>query len=111
MKRVAVSLGALMAVASAASADDEWKNEPWRVKAVEVLLEEPTVSAALWSQEISFWIAVPDDGSNRRGFAEYTCLLLNKAGKPEGYFVSITVLDQAAMLAGDLKQLGKAPCG
>lgn len=101
---------ALIAASSAAVAEDEWKSEPWRVKAIELAMEEPKVSTAMWSQEISFWLAMTDDGTSRRGFAEYTCLLLNKAGKPKDYFVSITVLDQAAMLKGDFKQLGKAPC-
>ncbi|MCZ4273323.1 hypothetical protein [Maritalea porphyrae] len=84
--------------------------ETWRETAINDALAEPKVHSAQWSQEESFWIAVDDDGTRRDGFAEYTCLVLALAGKPQGEIIIVTVLDHNSMLQGNFKELGKKAC-
>ena len=99
----------MLSFAVPAMAADYQPNE-WQQKALDLINQEPKVHDAIWNQAISVWVAVDDDGTDRRGYGEYVCILLNHAGKPVGEFVAITVVDYAAMLKGDFRQLGKAPC-
>ncbi|MDZ7822946.1 MAG: hypothetical protein U5K75_02170 [Ahrensia sp.] len=99
------TLSLLLALTTSAYA-----TENWRDKAVELAKLDPKVRDALWSQDISFWIGVDDDGTNRSGFAEYFCFVLRDAGRPDGEFVAITLWDHASILNNSPKQLGKAIC-
>ncbi|MCR9123019.1 MAG: hypothetical protein NXH91_12180 [Phyllobacteriaceae bacterium] len=85
-------------------------DESWRETALTLANEEAKVRDALWSQDISFWIAVDDDGTDRSGYAQYICLLLSQAGRPQGEFVSVTVWDYASMATQSPKRLGRANC-
>ncbi len=82
----------------------------WRDKAVEFAVAKKQVHEALWSQPISFWVSMDDDGSNRSGFAEYLYFVSSDAGRPDGEFIAITVWDRASMAGNSHKQLGKANC-
>lgn len=105
MKYIAFIFAA--SLASAATAD---QLTPWQEQAVVLALEEPKVLDATWSQSISFWISVADDGSPRDAYASYICLLLNQAGKPQGELVSVTAWDAATAASNNPHQLGKANC-
>ena len=83
---------------------------PWQEKAVTLTKAEGKVIEARWSNTDSFWVMVDDDGSDRTGFAQYVCLILNDAGRPEGTFAAITVWDAKAATTAQPKQLGKAYC-
>ena len=54
--------------------------------------------------------ALGDASSRRDGFADYLCLVLSEAGRPQGEFTAITIWDAAAIRAGDLREIGKAYC-
>ncbi|APX70520.1 MULTISPECIES: hypothetical protein [Brucella] len=82
----------------------------WQKAGLEKIKEEKKVRDAMWSQGISLWVGLDDDGTNRRGFGEYICLVLNQAGRPKGKFVSVSLLDHAAFMRGEHKELGKAVC-
>lgn len=84
--------------------------ESWRETATKDALAEPKIHSAQWPQEESFWIAVDDDGTRRDGFAEYTCLVLALAGKPQGEIIIVTVVDHNSSLQGNFKELGKKAC-
>lgn len=84
--------------------------EPWREKALELTRAEAKVRDAMWSQDLSYWISVDDDGSDRSGFAEYFCMVLNDAGRPAGETVIVSIWDHAAILKSDLRKLGSATC-
>ncbi|MEL7454318.1 MAG: hypothetical protein AAGJ50_13210 [Pseudomonadota bacterium] len=85
-------------------------DEAWRDEAVKLAKEEPKIRDAMWSQSISFWITLDDDGTDRSGYASFVCLLLNQAGKPEGNFVIVTAWDHVSTATNNPKQLGKAQC-
>lgn len=82
----------------------------WRENAVKLAVEEPKIHEALWSQDLSFWVSVVDDGTKRNGYAQYLCFVLNDAGRPKDEIIIITVWDRAAMAKNNLKELGKATC-
>ncbi|WP_375590220.1 hypothetical protein ABWH89_05150 [Hoeflea alexandrii] len=99
-----------MSIVSLAATVSNAADEGWRDKALELAKEEPKVRDAIWSQNISFWISVDDDGSSRDGYASYMCFVLRDAGKPEGEFVSVRVWDHVSMATNSPKQLGQASC-
>lgn len=82
----------------------------WRDIAVAEIKKEPKVVDAMFTQNISLWVSVADDGSNRDGFASYLCLLLADAGMQEGDFVVIKVWDAAAMAREKMTELGRHEC-
>lgn len=53
----------------------EKATKQWQEKPVKLAVAEPKVYEALWSQSISFWVSMDDDGTDRRGFADYICIL------------------------------------
>jgi hypothetical protein len=84
--------------------------KPWQDIALELVRNEARVLDAMWSQSISFWVAMADNGSRRDGYAEYICFILADAGMPDGTFVSISIWDAATMNSNKLKKLGQANC-
>lgn len=83
----------------------------WRKAALVEIAKEPKVEEAMWSQAISLWASVRDDGSRRDGYADYLCMLMLDAGKSDDDFVVVHIWDHSAMQAGDLREIGKADCG
>lgn len=104
MKRFALALLALMQPAAAAA------DEAWRDKAVDLIRKEKKVVEAMFTQNISLWVSVRDDGTNRDGYADYICLVLGDAGMPKGDFVIIRILDAAALAKEEMKELGRSEC-
>lgn len=84
--------------------------EPWQIKGAELAAAEPKIYEAYWSQNISLWVSVKDNGTNRAGYADYICLVLNQAGRPQGEFVAVTVWDVKGLGTNNSKQLGKTYC-
>lgn len=105
MKKFALIVALLMG--TAANADDLL---PWQETAVELAREEGKVMDAMWSQSISFWVIMADDGTRRDGYASYLCLVLNQAGRPQGEFVSISVWDAATAGTNSPRKIGQAMC-
>ncbi|MNL88738.1 hypothetical protein D3C87_2186340 [compost metagenome] len=64
----------------------------------------------MWSQDISLWVGLDDDGTSRSGFGQYICIVLSQQGRPDGEFVAVRLLDHAAFMNGKHKELGKAIC-
>ncbi|WP_146226090.1 hypothetical protein [Phyllobacterium leguminum] len=104
-----ILIAALLALAPTL-AFAETNLEDWQKVGLEKIKGEKKVRDAIWSQGISLWVALDDDGTKRSGFGEYLCLVLNQAGRPKGRFVAISLLDYAAMLRQEHKELGKAIC-
>ncbi|MEO1985385.1 MAG: hypothetical protein ABGX47_01880 [Martelella sp.] len=90
--------------ATAASAAD------WRDAAVAEIAKEKQVVEVMFSQPISLWALMYDDGSRRDGYAEYLCLVLFSSGMPKGESVIITIWDATAMVQGDMKRIGRFEC-
>lgn len=96
-----LALGLLTAVSAASD---------WRDAALEEVKTERAVIEAMFSQSISLWVSVRDDGTRRDGFARYLCLVLSDAGKPTDEFVVVHVWDAAKMARQEMVELGKAEC-
>lgn len=103
-----LTIVALLAIITTAAMATEL--EPWQNKGTELAKAEPKIMDAVWSQKISFWISVKDDGTDRTSFADYVCLLLNDAGRPQGEFIAITVWDAMGQGTDNPIQLGKSYC-
>ncbi len=88
----------------------EKATKEWQEKAIKLAVAEPKVYEAMWSQSISFWVLMDDDGTDRRGFADYICILLNDAGKPEGEFVVVTIWDRVSTATDSPRKIGKSQC-
>ena len=82
----------------------------WREQAISVLKTEPKVVDAMFTQDISLWVSMKDDGSRRDGYAEYVCLALYEAGMQNGDFVVIKILDAAALTRDKMVELGRFEC-
>lgn len=82
----------------------------WRDQAVEEILTEPKVVEAMFTQDLSLWVSVRDDGSSRDGFAEYLCLVLSDFRPPDEPVI-ISIWDAAAMARDEMKRLGRNECG
>ena len=106
MKRLLTGLLALCLATAPATSQENWRDE-----AVAYLLKEDakTVVEAMFTQDISLWISVRDDGSRRDGLAEYFCLVLQDF-MPADDMAIITIWDAAAMASDELKELGKSTC-
>lgn len=101
----------IIATSIAGPALADYEPEGWRADAVDqVKLEAKQVLEAYWSQPISFWAFVRDNGKNRDGLAGVLCYALDSAGRPEGEFVAITIWAAFTRDGDGLKQLGKATC-
>jgi hypothetical protein len=104
MKHLLISLGICAAISAPAAA------QGWRDNAVAAIKAEPKVVDAMFTQDISLWVSVPDDGSRRDGLAEFFCLLVHESGMESSDFVIIKVWDAAAMARGDMREIGKTEC-
>jgi hypothetical protein len=52
--------------------------------------EEPAAKDAVWTSEWTFKVGLINDGSNRRGYAQYVCAVLDDYGfKGKGVWVQI----------------------
>lgn len=73
--------------------------------------EEPTVLDATWTDDKIFKIGVKDDGSNRDGFADYSCSEINNnlGGKEQGVWVHIIDYNKL-MKTKEWVKLGEAHC-
>jgi hypothetical protein len=75
--------------------------------------EEPMVKDAIWTQNDIFKVGVFDNGRNRRGYAEYVCIVLTEKGiKPiRANNIWIQVIDINKLVnTGEWKQLGDYRC-
>ncbi len=108
MKKTILLLTALVFAAPASFAEEAMK--PWQTKTLELVKAEKQVRDAIWSQSISLWVGLDDDGTNRSGFGEYLCMVTTQAGRPAGQFVAISLLDYSATLRGERVEIGKALC-
>lgn len=109
MKRVVLSSVLMLASVTMVSA---FEPTGWRKAGLELVRAEKQVVEAIWTQDISLWVSVIDDGNDRSPFAEYVCVLLRDAGRTQTAvdFVIVKVFDIAAMRAGEMVELGKAIC-
>lgn len=102
---------AIVAAFFAAPAMADYAPDGWRVEAAKAIQdEEQKVIETYWSQPVSFWVTMKDDGTRRDGFAEYLCMSLTDYGRPEGEFVAITIWEAFERSGAGLHQLGKANC-
>lgn len=85
--------------------------QDWRENLTNMARNESVTVEAMFSQDVSFWVSVQDDGSSRDGLADYFCLLTYDAGRPEGESIIISIWDAAAMARGEMERLGRARCG
>lgn len=67
-----------------------------------------TTKSAMWSQDMSLWISVIDDGTRRDGYAQYACEVVRQKGIRD--YVVVHVWDAFAMMRNEFKELGKARC-
>ena len=109
MKTVCAISLALVAFTQTAVAEDA--PQPWQAKALKTVKQEKKVIDARWRSAESnmLWVAVQPDGSNRDGFAQYLCMIFNKAGAPEGELKTVWIYDPASFEDGG-KQIGMAAC-
>ncbi|SHI80285.1 hypothetical protein SAMN02745911_1216 [Aureimonas altamirensis DSM 21988] len=104
MRRIGIAgLIALAGITSAVAQDDP------RDRALAAVNEEQSVVEALWSTYRTMWVSMRDDGSNRRGFAEYLCLVLNDYDLGEGS-IRVRIFDAGAMARGEQREIGEATC-
>lgn len=82
----------------------------WRDTATALIRQEKTVVDAMFTQPISLWVSMRDDGSRRDGFANYLCMVLYDAGMQPGDFVVIKILDAAAMAREEMSEIGRYEC-
>lgn len=84
---------------------------PWQVKALKAVKSEKSVVDARWRMPETnvLWISMQPDGSSRDGFAQYICILLVKAGAPEGDLKTVWIYDPDAFETGG-KEMGIAAC-
>lgn len=84
--------------AASAPADDEaWRADPWREKAIAGIRNvSPKVTDATWSQPISLWLEVRDDGTDWAKAGRSFCLTLDGAGRPKDdpVYVSFWLQDE-----------------
>lgn len=105
MKISALITAAAIAISGPVFAQD------WRENLTNLARNESVTVEAMFSQDVSFWVSVQDDGSSRDGLADYFCLLTYDAGRPEGESIIISIWDAAAMARGEMERLGRARCG
>lgn len=103
MKSVLVFAMAVLAVTPS------WAKD-WRETATELVRQEKTVMDAMFTQPISLWVSMIDDGSRRDGFASYLCMVLHDAGMQSGDFVVIKIWDAAAMVREEMIEIGRYEC-
>lgn len=101
-KLIAVGIAVLMAGPAIA--------RDWRDVATEAVLKEKSVIDAMFTQRISLWVSMRDDGSRRDGFASYLCVVLHNSGMESGDFVVIRIWDAAAMAREKMVEIGKYEC-
>lgn len=106
MKSSFLSLALGISTATAVAADET----DWRTKGLELVRAESYVVDAIWSQDISLWVSMKDDGSDRSGYAQVLCFSLRDAGRQPDDFVVIRIYDAAAMARDELRQIGRAEC-
>ena len=87
------------------------KQEEWQTKALKAVKAEKTVIDARWrmAETNVLWVSMQADGSSRDGFAQYLCILLMKAGAPEGDLKTVWIYDPATFKTGG-KEIGIAAC-
>lgn len=73
---LALSLLIFLAFASEES-EDPTKNKE-NITALEEIKKEPKVKEAIITDANVLYVSVDDDGTNRNGFAEYLCEILNE---------------------------------
>ena len=82
----------------------------WQLNALKAVRSEKQVVEALFTQSISLWVSVRDNGTPRNGYAEYLCLLLYDHSMPVGELVIITIFDAAKMASGSMQEIGRFEC-
>lgn len=73
-------------------------------------VDEPTSKDATWTADSIFKVGVIDDGTDRRGYAEYVCLTLYDYGfKGEKIWVQVIDIDKLTRNK-EWEKLGEAHC-
>lgn len=85
-------------------------NDDWQAKALDAVRAEPQVVEAMFTGTSSFWASMPDNGSDRRGYAQFLCTTLMLQGMPVGDFYVIRVFDSAAMARNEMAEIGRFDC-
>lgn len=90
--------------------EEEKKIENGKKKLVALLKKEKKVFGPNWESEHFLTVGMFDNGKRRDGFAQYICILKNKAGL-DNYRVFVKILDAKRMMnSGDYKAIGKTVC-
>ncbi|SOE18578.1 hypothetical protein SAMN05877838_3507 [Hoeflea halophila] len=84
--------------------------QDWRDTATELVIQEKSVVDDMFTQRISLWVSMLDDGTRRDGFASYLCMVLFDAGMQPGDFVVIKIWDAAAIAREEIKEIGRYEC-
>ena len=90
---------------------DEIKaKEALKSKVKNILIKEPKIKDVLWSSDNILQIGIFDDGTNRNGYAEYICLVLNENGF-ENQRTMVQLIDIVKLTqTGQYTELGKTFC-
>jgi hypothetical protein len=81
-----------------------------KAKVITILMKEPKVRDALWTDENVLKVGVFDDGTNRKGYAEYVCLVINENGF-KNQRTMIQIIDIAKLVqTGEWVKLGETFC-
>ncbi|PKM14093.1 MAG: hypothetical protein CVV15_00305 [Gammaproteobacteria bacterium HGW-Gammaproteobacteria-5] len=70
--------------------------------------EEPKVKDATWMTDDNLYVGVIDDGSNRRGFAEYLCMVAPDHGAAPAMIKIVDIVK--VVNENKFHELGKAYC-
>jgi hypothetical protein len=83
----------------------------WQETAIQEIEAEPKVVEAMFQNGGRvLWVSMQDDGTSRDGFADYLCLILSEAGRPEDQGVTVRIWD-ASVMRDELRQIGEGRCG
>ena len=71
---------------------------------------EPTVKDATWSNSSTLKVGVINDGTNRDGYAQYICEVLNQKGL-QGKQITVDIIDiQKLVFKNKWETIGKKHC-
>lgn len=83
----------------------------WQNEALSLVRAEKQIREVLWNTPADLWVSMSDDGSRRDGFAEYLCLAVYEGTSiPDQTYFLIHIWAAQAMKAGNLTEIGRAPC-
>ncbi|MBK1868274.1 hypothetical protein [Taklimakanibacter albus] len=109
MLRATTALFALALLALPAHAAPDLK--PWQIRAKEEIGMQLGVRAVEWTQAMSLWVYVTDDGKTKwNAWASSLCVFTRDIGRDEKDYITVTVLDHAASARNEWQEYAKAYC-